>query len=187
MMFHPAAGTIENGEPPVMDLGYAELSSTWWSWQAPASGRVRVRVTSVQSGAALAVFGGTNVSRLNLVAQNAGAGALTFDAVAGAVYQIRVLGNYMDHEPLRLDIAGEWGRLELSRNAGGTVDLMFPAPSAGVTGLRVEYSSDLRNWKPAGTEIVEDRKWFSWRDGGVPATEAAPRNLPARFYRVVRE
>lgn len=185
-IFHPGAGTLEPGEPALAELGYPERSSTWWSWTAPASGRVRVQVTSAGSAAAIAVFSGTSLSQLSPIAQNAGSGMLTFVAEAGRTYQIRVIGNYLDTESLRLSIEGDWVRLKPPAPRG-TVTLTFDAtPFETADTLRVEYSPDLIHWTPANTDLMLDRGRFTWRDASPPVS-SAPQPEAARFYRIVRE
>jgi hypothetical protein len=186
-LFYIGAGTIDQGEPPLPNLGYLQLGSTWWTWIAPASGRVLAQIKSEGAGAALAVYLGTNISEIALVAQNAGTGTLTFDAVAGRTYHIRVVGNFLDTEPLRLSLAGDWVRLNATTSPTGDVLLSFDATVEPAANLRVEYSSDLVTWKPAGTGIIEDRVRFTWRDAGPPATERHPNDVKTRFYRIVRE
>ena len=49
----------------------------------------------------------------------------------------------------------------------------------------VQYSRDLKNWKPSAPSVAGDGGWVQWIDNGLPKTEAAPASQPARFYRVI--
>jgi WD40 repeat protein len=49
----------------------------------------------------------------------------------------------------------------------------------------VQYSSDLKAWKSAQTEITGNGTWIQWIDNGQPKTESAPATTPIRFYRVI--
>ncbi|HEX7859605.1 MAG TPA: Ig-like domain-containing protein [Verrucomicrobiae bacterium] len=187
IQIRPGGGTLETGEPSVVGLSYTERSSTWWSWTAPASGVVRVQVVSTQSPASLAIFSGSTLSQLTLVAQTISPQILTLNAVAGQTYQIRVVGNAQDTQPLRLSITGDWLRLNIGKGINGTMNLSFNLETLPPGNLLVEYSSDLRTWKRAATGFVPAGGAFAWLDAGLPATEKPPGGEGARFYRVVRE
>jgi predicted RNA methylase len=49
----------------------------------------------------------------------------------------------------------------------------------------VQYSSDLKAWKSAQTEITGNGTWIQWIDNGQPKTESTPATTPIRFYRVI--
>ena len=50
----------------------------------------------------------------------------------------------------------------------------------------VQYSSDLKTWKTAQSEITGNGTWIQWIDNGQPKTESAPATTTMRFYRVYR-
>jgi subtilisin family serine protease len=85
----------EPGEP--LHAGNTGGKSVWWTWTAPSSGPVRVATTGSDFDTTLAVYTGTVVSALTLIAGDDDSGgwpasALTFIAVAGKSYQIAVDG-----------------------------------------------------------------------------------------------
>jgi len=51
----------------------------------------------------------------------------------------------------------------------------------------VQYSSDLRDWKTDSTLLESSAGTVRWADEGPPKTENDPRDVPLRFYRVVRQ
>ena len=184
-VFLPGAGSIEAGEPLVADVGYAERGSIWWTWTAPATGKVRLQIVSGGSASAIAVFTGNALEELVLVQQNAGTGVIHFEAEAGRAYQFRVIGNSNDIAPLELSLFMDVVRIvEVDfSDAGVTLSL------SGVDGraVGIEYSSDLLTWQRAGGAIIENGEESTWTDSGPPATVLAPREERLRFYRVVIE
>jgi hypothetical protein len=90
-----AAATKEVGEPD--HAGATGGNSTWWSWTAAKNGAVVVDTFGSTFDTLLAVYEGSSVGGLSLVAQNddsAGASntasSLQFAAAGGATYQIAV-------------------------------------------------------------------------------------------------
>ena len=87
--------TKEVGEPS--HAGNAGGRSVWWSWVAPASTPVTVNTLGSGFDTILAVYQGTSIGALTLVAaDDDGAGEdqaiVTFEAVQGVEYQIAVDG-----------------------------------------------------------------------------------------------
>ncbi len=87
--------TKESGEPN--HAGITGGRSVWWRWTAPASGQVTISTFGSNFDTTLAVYTGTSVSNLTLVAQNDDAGGgnqsqVAFNAVNGTVYRIAVDG-----------------------------------------------------------------------------------------------
>jgi len=87
--------TKEAGEPN--HAGIVDSVSVWYRWTAPTNGNVLLSVSSDFDNA-LAVYTGTNVASLTLVASNHGGfntgfkSQVVFNALAGTVYQIAVDG-----------------------------------------------------------------------------------------------
>lgn len=103
--------TRESHEPkPVEDAG---KPSVWWSWTATASGEVTVSTAESDFDTTLAVYTGSALRRLELVAANDDANleagiltsALRFDALAGGTYQIVVNGYRTDVGQIRLTLS----------------------------------------------------------------------------------
>jgi len=92
--------TIETGEPKHEAGGGGK--SVWWGWTAPRSGRVQMDTVSSSFDTSLAVYTGSALSSLALVASNDDidlatgtyTSSLAFDAVAGTTYRITVDGVY---------------------------------------------------------------------------------------------
>lgn len=92
--------TLEAGEPKHEFGGGGK--SVWWRWTAPRSGRVQVDTRASSFDTVLAVYTGSALNKLALVASNDDVelvtgtytSLLTFDAVAGSTYWIAVDGVY---------------------------------------------------------------------------------------------
>jgi subtilisin family serine protease len=92
--------TVEAGEPKHEFGGGGK--SVWWRWTAPRSGRVQVDTRASSFDTVLAVYTGSALNNLALVASNDDIELLTgtytsllnFDAVAGITYWIAVDGVY---------------------------------------------------------------------------------------------
>ncbi|MBI5387937.1 MAG: S8 family serine peptidase [Verrucomicrobia bacterium] len=87
--------TKEPGEP--LHAGNTGGRSVWWTWTAPSSGPVRAATTGSDFDTTLAVYIGTSVGALTLIAADDDSGgwpasAVTFTAVAGMSYQFAVDG-----------------------------------------------------------------------------------------------
>jgi hypothetical protein len=85
----------EAGEP--VHAGNAGGRSVWWTWNAPANGPVNIITIGSEFDTLLAVYTGTSVSALSLVANNNNQGpgyfsALNFIATTGTSYEIAVDG-----------------------------------------------------------------------------------------------
>jgi hypothetical protein len=90
-----AAATKEPGEPD--HAGDAGGASIWWKWTAPTNGLVTVDTIGSACVTLLAVYTGSSVSNLSLVANDNGCNGncfsmLTFPGVARTQYQIAVDG-----------------------------------------------------------------------------------------------
>jgi len=86
----------EPGEPN--HAGNSGGRSVWWTWTAPADGKVTVDTVGSYFDTLLAIYMGNSVSDLAQVASDNDSGGnrmskVTFSAVAGATYQIVVDGN----------------------------------------------------------------------------------------------
>lgn len=89
------AATKESGEPN--HAGDAGGKSVWWTWTAPANGRVTIETTGSAFTTLLGVYTGTSPGALAPVASSngfsgSGTSKVTFDAVAGTTYKIAVDG-----------------------------------------------------------------------------------------------
>ncbi len=87
--------TSEPGEP--FHAGYSPGASVWWSWTIPLVGEAYLAVTNFTGSETLAVYTGTNVAQLEVVASNTWvqrALFVHFAAAAGTTYQIVVADPY---------------------------------------------------------------------------------------------
>jgi subtilisin family serine protease len=97
----------EVGEP--YHAGNAGGKSVWWSWIAPANGSVNLTTIGSGFNTLLAVYIGTSVSGLSLVANNddqwpADFSAINFTATAGTSYAFAVDGFNGAAGPIRLNL-----------------------------------------------------------------------------------
>jgi RNA polymerase sigma factor (sigma-70 family) len=83
-------------------------ATLWWKWTAPVSGPVIVDTLGSSYDTFLAVYTGTRLSALNLIAENdnasevaGGASRVTFNAQRGMEYEIQVGGVYTGGVPAR--------------------------------------------------------------------------------------
>jgi hypothetical protein len=120
--------THESGEPDHLPAPEGGTHSVWYVWQAPAS--VSVTIDTLGSGydTVLAVYTGTAVSNLGLVARNddkepfvVQASEVTFSAVGGTIYKIAVDG-YND------DNGGDVGPIKLNWNQNGCLGPIGVSP-----------------------------------------------------------
>jgi peroxiredoxin len=95
-------------------------NSVWWSWQAPFTGSVSISTVGSPFDTLLAVYTGTSISNLQVVADNDDAGGfaeiysrVVFRALAGETYHIAVDG-----------FSGATGSIKLALGPTG-----YPAPS----------------------------------------------------------
>lgn len=86
--------TLQTGEPALP--GVPGVSSVWYRWTAPRSGRFQAAVFSFAFDTVLGVYSGSTVGSLQLVASNDDSSETntdslcTFQAVAGTTYSIKV-------------------------------------------------------------------------------------------------
>ncbi|HUT37086.1 MAG TPA: choice-of-anchor D domain-containing protein, partial [Planctomycetota bacterium] len=89
-----ANATKETGEPN--HAGNAGGASVWWRWTAPSGGDATINTFGSDFDTLIAVYTGSSVGALTLVASNDDTGGLqsqvTFTAVAGTTYRIAVDG-----------------------------------------------------------------------------------------------
>lgn len=105
-----ATATKEAGEPD--HAGRTGGTSLWWTWTAPAAGRVMITVTTTTTitgfDPAVAVYTGTELAALTASAGGAanrpGPAYANFDAVADMTYQLAVDGDYGTGGALTLQI-----------------------------------------------------------------------------------
>ncbi|MBS0632828.1 MAG: pre-peptidase C-terminal domain-containing protein [Verrucomicrobia bacterium] len=128
--------TKESGEPN--HAGVVGGKSVWWRWTAPASGPVSVNTVGSTFDTLLAVYTGTAVNALSVVASDDNVGgnktsALTFTAVAGTTYSIAVDG---------------------AAGATGTIYLSLTQGTATTAAAATDAGTDLSITLPAGASVI---------------------------------
>jgi hypothetical protein len=174
--------TKEPGEPD--HAGNPGGKSLWWRWLASGSGPVLLQTAGSSFDSLLAVYTGSELSNLTLVASNddpPGGGALAevnFEAQAGTEYHIAVDGFDGGSGTVVLSLITERPRLCLPLvRAGDEVQLCVQ----GETGrtYTVEASADLADWTPIASLVNAD--------GTLRVTDPALTGAPQRFYRLSME
>lgn len=146
----------EPGEPN--HAGNPGGKSVWWSWQAPASGYVRLSTAgsiSSQSGSELyaltAVYVGGSVSNLASVAQELGDPVdLIFHVNAGVTYHIVIDGYFDGINP------ADSGNIELSLSFSTSL------PSAPVWGPVPDINGNYVYSADFGGKVVVLNFWATW-------------------------
>lgn len=163
---------------------YAGGHSVWWEWIAPTNGSVLISTAGSSLDTRLAVFTGTELRRLELVAANDNAvdglrtsRVLITNVVAGVDYQVLIDSTAWERPgPYRLTLSViEPPRLLLSATPDGPVrlrltgvlDRAYVVETAGEIG-------PLASWVPIATNLLSsDASWTFYP--GVAG--------PRRFYR----
>jgi len=159
-------------------------TSVWWSWTAPANDTVRITTDGSTFDTLLAVYTGSSLSNLIVVASNDDedpvnailTSAVTFDTSAGQIYQIAVDGfdGASGQISLRID--------PVATRLNAPTRLVSGAFQFTLTGLagrtyEIDASADLQAWAPLGT--------FLNTNGSLLITDPAATNLNRRFYRAM--
>lgn len=136
-----AGAAYQSGEPV---FGGSSGKSVWWSWTAPTSGPVSLDLSGSDYPFPVAVFTGSNLSNLVMVAE--GGGGLSFDAVQGQTYQIAVSDYNGLTGAIELTLLGTIVDLPLQHlfQQGGHAILSYEATRGEVVALL--KSADDENW-----------------------------------------
>jgi hypothetical protein len=155
--------TKEVGEPDHI-AGELGGKSVWWSWTAPAAGSVTIRTTGSSFDTLLAVYTGTSVSALTVVAANDDeipgsvlTSLVTFNVAAGQTYQIEVDGWH-----------GENGSIVLS-----AVLTAIPAAPTGVAASQGTIVDRVRVTWNASPGATAYEVWRNTSDSSASATQLA--------------
>jgi Immunoglobulin I-set domain len=112
--------TLEPGEPA--HLGGTPCKSLWWSWEAPASGLAWTCACagsgSVASNVTFAIYTGSRVEALHLVAKGPGQDGFYFNVAGGTTYYIATA--------VATNVSGEAGLWVENANIFGTPSVPVP-------------------------------------------------------------
>ena len=152
----------EAGEP--VHAGYQGGKSVWWSWKAPASGLCQLDTVGSSFDTLLAVYTGTSLDALTLIAENDGDDSdgfiisrLQFQAVKDTIYQIAVDGY--------LGAAGD-AVINLSLQAAGGNDnfsnrILLTGATNSATGVNTNASKEVGEPNHHGN-IGGKSIWWKW-------------------------
>jgi hypothetical protein len=180
-----ANSTKEPGEPN--HAGDTGGSSIWWTWTPPFNGIARIYTGGSSYDTVLAVYTGTVVSNLTLVAQNNDADALGGDVASEVVINAESNTTYR----IVVDgIDGTVGNATLSivlsirpvvtapaRQPDGSISLNFSAING--RSYEVQESDDLVVWATLQTVTASG--------GTVSFNDATAIGQTRRFYRIVEQ
>lgn len=174
--------TGEAGEPAHTDFS-SPVGSVWWSWTAPVDGVAVVDTLSSNFDTELAVYTGSSVEALTLVAANGDAGGpqsrVAFACTAGTAYAIAVDGRGISEGTVLLNIAagGAEPEIVLEQPAGTVLVDGVSSVSLGsvTTGEMVTRQFTVRNTGGArlnGVSVIIE---------GTNAAEFTVSTAPASF------
>jgi len=178
--------TKETGEPN--HAGNAGGKSVWWNWTSPSTASATFTTKGSGFDTLLAVYTGSSVSALTLVASDnnsgqCGTSQVTFTPASGTTYRIAVDGYNGAHGTIKLNLQTDSSAQPTSlqftsstvQRPSGQFKVTVTGPaSASVT---LDVSSDLSTWTPGYASFALSAGGsFDYTD-----TAATP---AVRFYRV---
>lgn len=172
----------ELGEPN--HAGNAGGRSLWFAWTAPANTTVSLDTIGSSFDTLLAVYTGTALTNLALLAANDDGGGinfnsrLTFAATEGVTYLIAVDGYNGASGGVTLTVTPSLSIAGLTRTPSG--ELRFRTTGPGSSLAVIQGSMDLRTWTRLATNRLPESGVFQFAD--QTAT-----NTLRRFYRAVVE
>lgn len=153
--------SAQSGEPN--HAGFTARKSVWWNWTAPTSGPVFVGTGGSSFDTLLAVYTGSSVSALTLVASDDQGGGnntslLTFGATAGVTYRIAVDGFFGDEGSIVLG-------LQQLGSAPSNDSLQSAAPLSGfnptASGVNTNATAQVGEPNHAGYPASKS-VWWAW-------------------------
>lgn len=178
--------TKETGEPShAANTGGGSL---WWSWTAPVSGSVTINTLNSSFNTLLGVYTGSAVNALTAIASNdnistsVNQSSVTFNAVAGTVYQIAVDG--------RSNVRGTVSLQIVQTVPSGVISTSVAPANSGTTAGAGTFANGTNRTL---TAFANAGYAFShWSEGGTTVSTASAytfavggdRNLVANFTAV---
>jgi hypothetical protein len=155
--------TREAGEPRL--AGNIGGRSVWWTWTAPSSGAVTITTAGSSFDTMLGVYTGTSVSSLTQIAANDDVSyynltsAVTFNAVAGTTYHIRVDGYSGASGNIVLNLTETVSSSKVSNNNF--------ANAFTVTGTGTWFGSNIGATRESGEPLILGNRggasvWYTW-------------------------
>jgi hypothetical protein len=144
-----AGATQERGEPA---FGDSIGKTVWWSWTAPVGGTVSIDLSGSDYSFPVAVFTGSSLARLHMVA--ADSGGVIFDAVEGQTYQIAVSDSAGLTGAIKLTLQAPIVDLTLSRAiklSNSAILSYVTSPGEVIVLLR---SNDGTDWQKVQTTVA---------------------------------
>lgn len=157
--------TAEAGEPNHAESS-VPIQSVWWSWTAPAHGEVTFSTENSNFDTSLAVYTGTQLANLSLIAfdDDSGPGStskVTFEVTPGTTYVISVDG-YKDSRgliSLSTNFTANEGREPNDLFASRT---RIGSASTVVTGSNIRAHGETGEPNHAGLSEPIQSVWWSW-------------------------
>jgi hypothetical protein len=180
--------TRESGEP---DIGVPNTAgkTIWWTWTAPADGRITLSTFGCDFDSLITVFNGASLGDLTVVASGDNSMrngvdyynvTLNFDVKSGAAYQIAVDGhNYWGGGEIHLLLHYYVPPVILANTVGRSPSFHFSAQGQPGKSYYLAASSNLEDWAPASTNIYSGGLF----ECAAPVVESQG----AAFYRLVEK
>ncbi|HMJ90093.1 MAG TPA: lysyl oxidase family protein, partial [Candidatus Acidoferrum sp.] len=153
-----AGATREPGEP--IHAGNSGGTTVWFRWTAPSNMPVTISTEGTAFDTLLAVYRGTSVSSLSVVANNDDAvtndnwSRLTFNATNGVTYQIALAG-----------FNGAFGLYQLALNPAWNDSFSTPLAITGVAGTTAvnSHGATRQSGEPSHAGVAGSNSiWFAW-------------------------
>jgi hypothetical protein len=149
--------SAEAGEPA--HAGSAAMSSAWWQWTAPSSGRVEVNTNGSAIDTRIGVYTGSDVAALSLVQENDDyydlQSSVAFDAVAGTTYRIAVDGYMGEQGAITLNVGMDAANDNFA-NAEVLSGVSVSASGHNLAATTEKYEPNHANGEPLNTV------WWTW-------------------------
>jgi hypothetical protein len=154
-----SGSTLEIGEP--IHAGLKGFGSSWWTWLAPTNGPVVLAIRGSDGNGKLAVYTGSSVDALSLLASNQAPTGFTtniavqFNSSAGTAYQIAI------------DSSSPWGStfdvalLAPPPNDHFTNAVQLVGDAVHATGYN--YSATAESGEPSHQVSPKRSVWWSWK------------------------
>src|ERR1017187_10272399 len=145
-----AGATHEPGEPAIGD---STGKTVWWSWTAPVGGTVSIDLSGSDYSFPVAVFAGSSLARLRMVATDSG--GVTFEAVEGQTYQIAVGDDAGITGAIKLELQAtivDLPLLQTVRRPANSALLRYRASAGQV--ILLLCSNDGANWQNVRTGVA---------------------------------